>query len=145
MSIDWSAFTPWSALLGGAMIGVAAAILLLGNGRIAGISGIVGGLFQASNRHDAWRWLFLAGLLAAPWLYVLVKPFPDVQMVASPFLLIVAGLLVGVGTRYASGCTSGHGVCGLSRLSQRSLVATLSFMGMGFFTVLTMRHVFGVI
>jgi len=145
MSIDWVNFTPWTALLGGALIGLAAAVLFLGIGRIAGISGIVGGLFQASSRSDAWRWLFLAGLLVAPWLYVLVKPFPEIEMVASPLLLIIAGLLVGFGTRYGAGCTSGHGVCGLSRLSLRSLAATLSFMGMGFVTVLVMRHLLGVI
>lgn len=145
MSIDWVNFTPLPALLGGALIGLAAAVLFLGIGRISGISGIVGGLFQASGRADAWRWLFLAGLLVAPWLYVLVKPFPEIEMVASPLLLIIAGLLVGFGTRYGAGCTSGHGVCGLSRLSLRSLAATLSFMGMGFITVLVMRHLLGVI
>ena len=145
MSIDWVNFTPLPALLGGALIGLAAAVLFLGIGRISGISGIVGGLFQSSGRADAWRWLFLAGLLVAPWLYVLVKPFPEIEMVASPLLLIIAGLLVGFGTRYGAGCTSGHGVCGLSRLSLRSLAATLSFMGMGFITVLVMRHLLGVI
>ncbi len=145
MSIDWINFTPWSALGGGVLIGVAAAILFLGIGRIAGISGIVGGLLQHNGRADAWRWLFLVGLLIAPWLYMLVQPFPDIKMVASPLLLIIAGLLVGFGTRYASGCTSGHGVCGLSRLSTRSLAATLSFIGMGAVTVLVMRHLLGVI
>lgn len=145
MSIDWANFTPWSAILGGVLIGVAAAILFLGIGRIAGISGIVGGLLQRHGRADAWRWLFLAGLLISPWLYLLLQPFPQVEMVASPPLLIIAGLLVGFGTRYASGCTSGHGVCGLSRLSGRSLAATLSFIGMGCVTVFVMRQLLGMI
>ncbi|MEC7119653.1 MAG: YeeE/YedE thiosulfate transporter family protein [Pseudomonadota bacterium] len=144
MMIDWASFTPWSALLGGTLIGLAAAILFLGIGRIAGISGIFGGLLQASGRQESWRWYFLVGLLIAPWLYVVAAPMPEIEMVASPLLLVVAGLLVGFGTRYASGCTSGHGVCGLSRLSVRSLAATLSFMAMGFVTVFVMRHLLGV-
>ena len=141
MSIDWGAFTPWSALLGGGLIGLAAAILLLGNGRIAGISGIVGGLFTASGRAEQWRWWFVIGLLVAPWLYGVFVAFPSISITSNPALLIGAGLLVGVGTRYGSGCTSGHGVCGLSRFSLRSLAATLSFMAMGFVTVYIMRHV----
>lgn len=143
--IDWLNFTPERALIGGSLIGVAAAILFIGIGRIAGISGIVGGLFDSNGRADRWRWLFLAGLLIAPWLYLLVQPFPVVEMVASPLLLMIAGLLVGFGTRYASGCTSGHGVCGLSRLSGRSLAATVAFIGMGMMTVWLMRQVWGVI
>jgi hypothetical protein len=141
MSIDWASFTPWSALLGGGLIGLAAAILLLGNGRIAGISGIVGGLLNTSGRQESWRWAFVLGLLLAPWLYALFATFPTITISHNPLLLIGAGLLVGVGTRYGSGCTSGHGVCGLSRFSLRSLVATLSFMAMGFVTVYVMRHV----
>lgn len=140
MNIDWASFTPWSALLGGGLIGLAAAILLLGNGRIAGISGIVGGLLNASGRQESWRWAFVLGLVLAPWLYGLFATFPTISISRDPWLLIGAGLLVGVGTRYGSGCTSGHGVCGLSRFSLRSLVATLSFMAMGFVTVYVMRH-----
>lgn len=143
MSIDWSAFTPWSALLGGVLIGLAAAIFALGLGRIAGISGILGGFFHHKTRRDGWRISFVLGLLVAPWLYQLVAPFPEIKVSQSPLLLIVAGLLVGIGTRYGSGCTSGHGVCGLSRFSPRSMAATAAFMGMGFFTVWLMRHVIG--
>lgn len=141
MNIDWLAFTPWSALLGGTLIGISAAILWLGNGRIAGISGIMGGLFTASGRSEPWRWWFVIGLLVAPWLYGMFVAFPSISISSNPLLLIGAGLLVGVGTRYGSGCTSGHGVCGLSRFSVRSLAATLSFMAMGFATVYLIRHV----
>lgn len=141
MNIDWASFTPWSALLGGGLIGLAAAILLLGNGRIAGISGIVGGLLNTSGRQESWRWAFVLGLVLAPWLYGLFATFPAISISHDPLLLISAGLLVGIGTRYGSGCTSGHGVCGLSRFSVRSLAATLSFMAMGFVTVYVMRHV----
>lgn len=139
MSIDWLAFTPYSALLGGLLIGIASAILIWCVGRVAGISGIVGGLF--SGQHDeVWRWYFLAGLLLAPWLYQLFAVLPNMQISHNIPLLIVSGLLVGFGTRYGSGCTSGHGVCGLSYLSLRSLVATLSFMAMGFLTVYVIKH-----
>ncbi|HIQ52668.1 MAG TPA: YeeE/YedE family protein [Pseudomonas pachastrellae] len=143
MSIDWAAFTPWSALLGGALIGAAAAMLMLFNGRIAGISGLVGRLMtpQKGNGEAA---LFVLGLLLAPWLYLAVAGEINVQVDAGPLALIVAGLLVGFGSRLGSGCTSGHGVCGLSRLSPRSLVATLSFMGAGFVTVFVLRHLLGV-
>ena len=142
MSIDWAAFTPYSALAGGALIGLASALLILGIGRVAGISGIVGGLFSG-YRTEQWRWCFLAGLLASPWLYQLFAVFPAVQITSDVPVLVVAGLLVGVGTRYATGCTSGHGVCGLSQLSVRSLVATLSFMMVGFITVYVMKHLVG--
>ncbi|GGE34694.1 hypothetical protein GCM10007421_05650 [Halopseudomonas oceani] len=143
MSIDWAAFTPWSALLGGALIGAAAALLMLFNGRIAGISGLVGRLLtpQAGNGEAL---LFVLGLLLAPWLYMALAGEINVQVEAGPVALIVAGLLVGFGARLGSGCTSGHGVCGLSRLSPRSLVATLSFMGAGFITVFVLRHLLGV-
>lgn len=143
MSIDWAAFTPWSALLGGALIGAAAALLMLFNGRIAGISGLVGRLLtpQAGNGEAL---LFVLGLLLAPWLYLALVGEINVQVEAGPVALIVAGLLVGFGARLGSGCTSGHGVCGLSRLSPRSLVATLSFMGAGFITVFVLRHLLGV-
>ncbi|MAG67478.1 YeeE/YedE family protein [Pseudomonas sp.] len=143
MSIDWAAFTPWSALLGGALIGAAAALLMLFNGRIAGISGLVGRLLtpQAGNGEAL---LFVLGLLLAPWLYMALAGEINVQVEVGPVALIVAGLLVGFGARLGSGCTSGHGVCGLSRLSPRSLVATLSFMGAGFITVFVLRHLLGV-
>ncbi len=142
MSIDWAAFTPYSALIGGALIGLASVLLILGIGRVAGISGIVGGLFSG-YRTEQWRWYFLVGLLASPWLYQLFAVFPAVQITSDVPVLVVAGLLVGVGTRYATGCTSGHGVCGLSQLSVRSLVATLSFMMVGFITVYVMKHLVG--
>ncbi|GMQ52490.1 MAG: YeeE/YedE [Pseudomonadales bacterium] len=143
MNIDWAAFTPLSALLGGALIGAAAALLMLFNGRIAGISGLVGRLLtpQAGNGEAL---LFVLGLLLAPWIYLAVAGEISVQVEAGPLALIVGGLLVGFGSRLGSGCTSGHGVCGLSRLSPRSLVATLSFMGAGFVTVFVLRHLLGV-
>jgi uncharacterized membrane protein YedE/YeeE len=140
IAIDWVHFTPLASLLGGVMIGLASIGLALFNGRIAGISGILGGLLPAERGDWAWRVAFLLGLLAAPWAFGLVQPMPPVHVGASTPLLVIAGLLVGLGTRYAGGCTSGHGVCGLSRLSLRSLVATLSFMGAGFATVYLMRH-----
>ena len=143
MSIAWNVFTPWSALAGGVLIGVAAAMFLLLNGRVAGISGIVGGLLKPVGGDVGWRVAFVIGLMLAPLVYGLFATLPRLQIDASPVALIVAGLLVGVGTRYGSGCTSGHGVCGLSRLSPRSLVATLSFMGAGFATVFVIRHLFG--
>lgn len=143
MLIDWANFTPISALLGGVIIGLAAAMLVLLNGRIAGISGIVGGLLKPKPGDITWRILFIAGLVSAPLLYGLFNVLPPIIIEANFPMLITAGLLVGVGTRYASGCTSGHGVCGLSRLSPRSLVATLTFMGGGFASVYIIRHVAG--
>jgi len=143
MSIDWTAFTPWSAAIGGVIIGVAAALLVLVNGRIAGISGIVGGLLRPAPGDVAWRLAFVAGLVAAPMLYAIVAALPPVVIEASYPTLIVAGLLVGIGTRYGAGCTSGHGVCGVARLSPRSIVATLSFMAAGFVTVFVVRHILG--
>ena len=142
MHIDWNHFTPLSALAGGVLIGLAAAMFVLFNGRIAGISGIIGGLFRPKAGDLAWRVAFLAGILAAPWLFQVVGPLPAVEVEAGSVTLILAGLLVGVGTRYGAGCTSGHGVCGLSRLSPRSLVATVSFMLAGFVTVFVVRHLF---
>lgn len=143
MNIAWDAFTPWSSLAGGVLIGLSAALLILGSGRVAGISGIVGGLFKPRSPDTRWRLAFLAGLLAAPLLWRLFAALPEAQPVAGGGLLIAAGLLVGIGTRYGSGCTSGHGVCGLSRLSPRSLAATLAFMGAGFATVYVVRHLLG--
>jgi uncharacterized membrane protein YedE/YeeE len=140
MTIDWAAFTPWSSLAGGALIGLAAALFLLINGRVAGISGIVGGLLRPQAGDVAWRVAFVAGLVGAPLVYALVRALPASRIDAGPLTLVFAGLLVGLGTRYGAGCTSGHGVCGLSRLSLRSLVATLTFMGAGFATVFVLRH-----
>lgn len=141
MSIDWTTFTPWSALAGGAIIGIAAVLFALFNGRVAGISGIVGGLLPPSFPDAAWRVAFLAGLIVAPIVCRLFSGVPDLTIDANYPTLVVAGILVGVGTRYGSGCTSGHGVCGLSRLSPRSLIATLTFMAAGFATVFATRHI----
>ena len=140
MSINWSAFSPWSALAGGVLIGLATAMFVLLNGRIAGISGVIGGLLKPMAGDVLWRVAFVAGLIVAPLIYGLVSVVPAVQIDAGYGALILAGLLVGAGTRYCAGCTSGHGVCGLSRLSPRSLVATAVFMGAGFVTVFVMRH-----
>ena len=140
MTIDWNAFTPASALAGGALIGLAAALLLLLNGRIAGISGVLGGLLKPSRGDIGWRLAFVLGLIAAPLVYGVMAVVPAPLIEANNATLIVAGLLVGVGTRYGAGCTSGHGVCGVSRLSPRSLVATACFMGAGFATVFVARH-----
>ncbi|TVR64544.1 MAG: YeeE/YedE family protein [Candidatus Competibacteraceae bacterium] len=143
MMIDWTAFTPWSALAGGVLIGLAAALLVLLNGRIAGISGIVGGLLTPKPGDIGWRLAFVAGLVLAPVLWLAVAALPPIQIEAGYPLLIVAGLVVGFSTRYGTGCTSGHGVCGISRLSPRSIVATLAFMTAGFITVFVMRHLIG--
>jgi uncharacterized membrane protein YedE/YeeE len=141
MQIDWNAFTPASALAGGALIGLAASLFALMAGRIAGVSGIAGGLVRPARGDIAWRVAFVAGLVLAPLLYAAAVAPPVVRIESSMPLLIAGGLLVGWGSRYGSGCTSGHGVCGLSQLSPRSLVATLTFMGAGFATVFLMRHV----
>jgi uncharacterized membrane protein YedE/YeeE len=142
MTLDWTHFTPMSALAGGALIGLASAMFLLLNGRIAGISGIIGGLLRPVKGDLGWRLAFVLGLLLSPWVYSWFAPLPTVHIEAGNGTLIVAGLLVGIGTRYGSGCTSGHGVCGISRLSPRSLVATAAFMAAGFATVFLIRHVF---
>jgi len=128
-------FTPLASFIGGLLIGGAAWVLIVFCGRIAGISGILGGVLNLKTPDKAWRLAFLAGIVLSPWLYRLVTPLPEITLVTPWWLLIVAGLLVGIGTRYASGCTSGHGVCGLSRLSRRSLAATATFMGVAFATV----------
>jgi len=141
MQVDWTHFTPWASLAGGVLIGAAAAMFLLLNGRIAGISGILGGLLRPERGDIAWRAAFVAGLVLAPALYSLAARYPVPTIEAGYPLLLAAGLLVGAGTRYGSGCTSGHGVCGLSRLSPRSLAATVAFMAAGFATVFAVRHV----
>jgi len=143
MTLDWLNFTPWSSLAGGVMIGLAASILLVANGRIAGISGLIGSLLQRGGDGRAEKALFLLGLLLAPLLWGLFSALPVIEFQTGTLGLIAAGLLVGIGTRYGSGCTSGHGVCGISRLSPRSMVATLCFMASGFATVFVIRHLLG--
>jgi hypothetical protein len=143
MTIDWTAFTPWASLAGGLLIGLGAAMLCLLAGRVAGISGILGGLMRPTAGDTGWRLAFVAGLVIAPVLYALVRSVPYARIDAGPVTLVIAGLIVGIGTRYGAGCTSGHGVCGLARLSPRSLAATLAFMGAGFVTVFVLRHVIG--
>ena len=140
MLIDWNHFTPWLSLAGGILLGIASALFILVNGRILGISGILGGLLSPKAGDVAWRVAFVLGLLAAPMVYAGLRGPWEVRIDAGWGTVVAAGLLVGIGTRYASGCTSGHGVCGLSRLSPRSLVATLSFMSAGFIVVYLLRH-----
>jgi uncharacterized protein len=140
MQIDYAHFTPLASLAGGAIIGLSAGLLILLAGKIAGIAGIVGGLINGA-KDRTWRVLFVIGLLASPWLWQRFASLPDLTMIASTPWLIVAGLLVGIGTRYANGCTSGHGICGLSRYSVRSLAAVAAFMGAGFFTVFIIKHI----
>jgi len=140
MNLDILHFTPGMSLLGGLLIGTASALFILANGRIAGISGILGGLLRPSSGDVLWRLAFLLGLIVAPAVLAafVVPVIPTID--AGPTTLIIAGLLVGIGTRYGGGCTSGHGICGLSRLSPRSLIATLAFMGSGMAIVFAMRH-----
>jgi uncharacterized membrane protein YedE/YeeE len=143
MIINYSQFTPWASLIGGLLIGVSATVFILGLGRIAGIAGIVAGALQGvargSTRGQSATLLFLVGLIAAPWLWTLFSPLPPMRSVAGPGMLIFAGLLVGFGVRMGNGCTSGHGVCGLSRLSRRSLVNVITFVGAGVVTVVALR------
>lgn len=140
ISINWEAFTPYPALLGGLMIGVSAVMLILLTGRVAGISGILGGLIKPQSNETLWRFTFVLGMVAAPWLYLATMGSFEFESPRGPLALIVAGLLVGYGTRLGSGCTSGHGVCGLSRLSLRSLVATGIFMAVGFVVASVFMH-----
>jgi len=140
MSIAWNAFTPASALIGGAMIGAAAALFVVLNGRIAGVSGILGGLARPQAGDVSWRIAFVAGLVAAPLAWRVLAALPEIRVDASFPALVAAGLLVGVGTRYGGGCTSGHGVCGVSRASPRSIAATVAFMAAGFAIVFVARH-----
>lgn len=143
MSIDFAHFTPGLSLAGGLVIGAAAGVLVLFNGRIAGISGILGGLLNLPRKDTAWRVAFLAGVVAVPAIASALGRPAIVDIQAGWGEILVAGFLVGLGTRYASGCTSGHGVCGISRGSVRSLVATLTFMATGFLTVFAQRHLMG--
>ena len=143
MQIDWLHFTPWTSLLGGVLLGVAAGALFLNSGRILGITGIVEGLLKPKSGDTSWRLAFLLGLFAAPLVAKLLLPAELIhapRIDANWTMVITAGLLVGFGTRWGAGCTSGHGICGLSRFSLRSLIATLSFMGTGFVTVFVVRH-----
>ncbi len=143
MQIDWIHFTPWLSLGGGLLLGLASALFVLLNGRILGVSGILGGLLTPTRGDMAWRIAFLLGLLAAPVSFALMVPagwLSAPRIEANVMTVVIAGLLVGFGTRLGSGCTSGHGVCGLSRLSMRSLVATGGFMAAGFATVFVVRH-----
>ncbi|MDE4454398.1 YeeE/YedE family protein [Psychrobacter sp. DAB_AL62B] len=143
IQIDWQAFTPIS-LVGGMMLGVATVILLLGIGRIAGISGIFSSLLKPKSV-EMWQILFILGLVVSPVLYSLIRPLPDIEISTSLPLLVGAGLLVGFGTRLGSGCTSGHGICGNARLSPRSMAATVTFMFFGIVTVYIGRQVLGLI
>jgi uncharacterized protein len=137
-------FTPVSAILGGLLIGCAATLSLWTNGRIAGISGILSGTLFPKQTETLWRVLFLGGLLCGPLAYILVSGNPlQLELQASPLFTLVAGLLVGFGTRMGSGCTSGHGICGIARFSQRSFAATAVFMITGIVTVFVVRHVLG--
>jgi len=143
MTIDWIHFTPWLSMGGGVLLGLASAAFILINGRILGISGILGGLLAPRLGDIGWRIAFLLGMAASPWVGALLFPEDLIQAprIDADFPTIaVAGLLVGFGTRFGSGCTSGHGVCGLSRLSPRSLVSTLTFSGLGFAMVYVIRH-----
>lgn len=143
ITIDWNAFTPWTALAGGALIAAASILLMAFNGRIAGISGIIANILPWRTAESGWRLAFVAGLLLAPIIWQTIATLPEMAITSSTTELIIAGLLVGFGTRLGSGCTSGHGICGLSRLSLRSLVATLAFMSTAIITVYIQRHILG--
>lgn len=144
MQIDWLAFSPGPSFLGGILLGIAAALYVILHGRILGISGIVSGLLSPKEGDVDWRLSLVLGLLSAPLIGGLLFGLQTLSVIDADWIaIIVAGVLVGFGANYGSGCTSGHGVCGLSRLSPRSLVATISFMGAGFLTVFLIRHVLG--
>ena len=139
--INWSEVTVINSLFGGLLIGSAASILILFNGKIAGISGIVGGLFRPKKNDIAWRIVFITGLMISPVLFSFFRPLPNITIDANITMIVIAGILVGVGTRFGSGCTSGHGVCGIARLSPRSIIATVSFILSGALTVFTLRFI----
>jgi hypothetical protein len=144
MQIDWLAFTPGPAIFGGILLGIAAALYVILHGRILGISGIVSGLLPPKEGDLHWRISLLLGMLSAPILASLLFGVNTISIIDADWLaIVIAGVLVGFGSQYGSGCTSGHGVCGLSRLSPRSLVATISFMSAGFLMVFVLRHVLG--
>jgi uncharacterized protein len=146
MTIDLMHFIPYTAFAGGVLIGLAAAILIMFNGRIAGVSGIIGQLMNGVTQDNLWRIAFIAGIIIAPTVwqshFLWISPI-EIEINTSTLWLMVAGLLVGIGTSHGSGCTSGHGICGLSRLSMRSIIATFSFMLAGMVTVYVIRHVIG--
>jgi uncharacterized protein len=141
MTVDWAHFTPWTSLSGGLLIGLAASALILGVGRIMGAAGIAGGVVDPRPGDVGWRLWLIAGLLTAPAFLALVSAARAPLIEASWPVIVIAGLLAGFGTRLGSGCTSGHGICGLSRLSPRSIAATALFMLAGFATVFVVRHV----
>lgn len=143
MTIDWTNFTVWQSLTGGLLIGLATVFLLYFNGRIAGISGIVGGLLRLDKGDIGWRVAFISGLMISSFVYMIASPLPVPKIDADITTLIIAGVMVGFGTRYGSGCTSGHGVCGLSRGSLRSFAATASFIGAGMLTVYFVKYLIG--
>jgi len=144
MQIDWLSFTPIPSLFGGIILGIAAALYVLLHGRILGISGIVSGLLHPKATDTAWRLSLVLGLISAPFLATLfLGIFPIVEIDSSWLAIVIAGVLVGFGAQYGSGCTSGHGICGLSRLSPRSLIATVAFMSAGFVIVFVIRHLIG--
>jgi uncharacterized membrane protein YedE/YeeE len=140
-----TAFTPWTSLAGGVLIGVASTLLMLFVGRVMGATGVLAGLFQPSSGQDfMWRAVLLAGMVTGPAVVWLISgEMPAVEVPISTTALLVGGVIVGVGVTYGSGCTSGHGVCGMARLSPRSIVATLTFMAFTFATVFVIRHVIG--
>lgn len=144
MHIAWEHFTPFSALGGGLLIGLASIILMAGIGRIAGVTGILAGvmigLIGAKKSEWLWRLAFVLGLAISPFLFQFFGELPTIDIDTGWPAILVAGLIVGFGTRLGSGCTSGHGVCGISRLSPRSIIATIAFMGAGFATVAAIRH-----
>lgn len=139
----WNLTEVLNALYGGLLIGLAATVFIVFNGRIAGISGVFAGLLRTPDNQQAWRWAFIAGLLFAPWIYTQFSPLPNITLQAGSWMTVLAGLLVGIGTRLGNGCTSGHGVCGIARLSKRSIVATLTFIGAGILTVFILSIVRG--
>jgi uncharacterized membrane protein YedE/YeeE len=140
-----TAFTPWLSLAGGVLIGLSATLLMLFLGRIMGATGVLAGLLQPSSGDDfAWRAALLAGMVTAPaGVWLATGTMPVVEVPVSTFALVIGGLIVGIGVTFGSGCTSGHGVCGMARLSPRSIIATLTFMVVTFATVFLIRHVIG--
>lgn len=145
MLFDWQNMTIISSLTGGILIGAAAVVLIIFNGKVAGVSGVLGGLITAPAKDRSWRIAFILGLVLAPALWQLVIALPNIQVSTNTPLIIIAGLIVGIGTRLGSGCTSGHGVCGISRFSKRSLVATVTFMALGFITTFVARQLLGLV